>query len=54
MQVIGISHHTKTPSGSPVSRIAAFGALNEYRALGSLDAGGEGHGGVWSRWGAGV
>jgi hypothetical protein len=46
-------HHTKAPSGSPVFRIAAAGALRGY-VFRSLDAGEEGHGGVWSRWGAGI
>ncbi len=52
IQVTGIPHHIGAPSGSPVFRIAAVGALRGY-AFRSLDAGGEGHGGIWSRWGAG-
>ena len=52
-------HHTGAPSGSPVFRIAAadIGELctsRGRRAFRSLDAGAEGHGGVLSRWGAGV
>ncbi len=43
-------HHTGAPSGSPVFSIAAAGALRGY-AFRSLDAGEEGHGGIWSGWG---
>ncbi len=46
-------HNTEAPSGSPVFSIAAAGALRGY-AFRSLDAGAERHGGIWSRWGAGV
>jgi len=45
-----MQHHPRAPSGSPAFSIAAAGALRGY-AFGSLDAGGGGHGGVWSRWG---
>ncbi|MBU3967980.1 MAG: hypothetical protein KKG76_11530 [Euryarchaeota archaeon] len=48
-------HHTGAPSGSPVSgsRLPGNWALRRY-AFRSLDAGAERHGGVWSRWEAGV
>ena len=42
--------HTKAPSGSPVFSIAAAGELRGY-AFRSLDAGAEGHGGVFGAGG---
>ncbi|MBU4221211.1 MAG: hypothetical protein KKD46_03550 [Euryarchaeota archaeon] len=41
IQVTGMPHHTKAPSGSPVFSIAAAGALRGY-AFRSLDVGGGG------------
>jgi len=46
-----LPHHTKAPSGSPVFSIASAGHFAGIRAFRSPDAGGEGHGGIWSRWG---